>query len=109
METRDWARRWPFATSVRALFSDGRFALGQPLSEHRCIRSTERLCKIHRDTILRHLVTVGEGRNRLHDVLMNGLQVNLLELDEVWSYLGKKQKRLQPEDPVDFGDQYVFT
>lgn len=79
------------------------------LVEGNSIRSTERLCAIHRDTILRHLVTIGEGCQRLHDVLMTGLHVNLLELDEVWSYLGKKQKRVKPEDPAEFGDQYVFA
>ena len=79
------------------------------LVEGNSIRSTERLCKIHRDTILRHLVAIGEGCNRLHDVLMTDLHCNLLELDEVWSFLGKKQKRVKPQDPAEMGDQYVFT
>lgn len=79
------------------------------LVEGNSVRSTERLCAIHRDTILRHLVQIGEGCQRLHDALFVGLHCNLLELDEVWSYLGKKQKRVRPEDPAAFGDQYVFT
>lgn len=73
------------------------------------IRSTERLCRIHRDTILRHLVAIGEGCQRLHDVLFVGLHVNLLELDEVWAFLRKKQKRVTPSDPAEWGDQYTFT
>jgi IS1 family transposase len=79
------------------------------LVEGNSVRSTERLTGIHRDTILRHLLAVGEGCNRLHDALMRDLHVNLLEVDEVWSYLGKKQRRVRPEDPAEFGDQYVFT
>lgn len=79
------------------------------LVEGNSIRSTERLCGIHRDTILRHLLTIGEGCNRLHDILMMELHCNLLELDEVWGYIGKKQKRVKPEDSSEFGDQYVFT
>ena len=39
---------------------------------------------------------------------MRFLQVNRLELDELWSYVGKKQRRMQPTDPADLGDQYVF-
>lgn len=79
------------------------------LVEGNSVRSTERLTGIHRDTILRHLVAIGEGCNRLHDALMTELRCCMLEVDEVWSYLGKKAKRVRPEDPVEYGDQYVFT
>jgi hypothetical protein len=34
--------------------------------------------------------------------------VNCLELDELWSYVGKKQRRVKPDDSADLGDQYVF-
>lgn len=79
------------------------------LVEGNSVRSTERLTGIHRDTILRHLLAVGEGCNRLHDALMRDLHVNLLEVDEVWGYVGKKEKRVRPGDSDEFGDQYVFT
>jgi IS1 family transposase len=39
---------------------------------------------------------------------MQFVQVNRLELDELWSYVGKKQKRITPTDLADLGDQYVF-
>jgi hypothetical protein len=39
-------------------------------------------------------VRVGDGCAALHDRLMRDLHVNLLEFDEVWSFIGKKQKRL---------------
>jgi len=54
-------------------------------------------------------VRVGDGCTELHDRLMQFVQVNRLELDELWSYVGKKQKRITPTDPADLGDQYVFT
>ncbi len=72
------------------------------------IRATERLTGIHRDTIMRLGVRVGEGCAELHDRLMRGLRVNLIEVDEIWSFIGKKQKRLTPEDDADKGDAYVF-
>jgi hypothetical protein len=40
--------------------------------------------------------------------MMRFVQVNRLELDELWPYVGKKQKRVKPTDPADLGDQYVF-
>ncbi len=53
-------------------------------------------------------VRVGDGCAALHDEMMHFVQVNRLELDELWSYVGKKQKRITPTDPADLGDQYVF-
>lgn len=78
------------------------------LTEGCSIRATERLTGIHRDTIMRLGVRVGEGCAQLHDRLFQNLNVPLIELDEAWSYIGKKQKRLTPEDSPEKGDQYVF-
>jgi IS1 family transposase len=73
------------------------------------IRSTERLTGIHRDTIMRLGVRVGEGCRRLHDAMMRDLQVSFIELDEQWSFIGKKQRHVTPEDSKDKGDCYVFV
>ena len=43
----------------------------------------------------------------IHDALMHDLQVARIELDEVWAYVGKKQRRTAGE--ADKGDQYTFT
>jgi len=40
---------------------------------------------------------------------MQFVQVNRLELDELWSYVAKKQGKVKPTDPADIGDQYVFS
>ena len=39
---------------------------------------------------------------------MRDLEVQRLELDEAWSYVGKKQRQLKADDSTDMGDQYVF-
>ncbi|MGR3342615.1 MAG: hypothetical protein ACU0DI_05215 [Paracoccaceae bacterium] len=51
------------------------------LTEGVSIRATERLTDIHRDTIMRLGVRVGEGCADLHDRMMRGLQVPILEFD----------------------------
>ena len=79
------------------------------LTEGVSIRATERLTDIHRDTIMRLSVRVGEGCGRLHDHLIRDVQVAHIELDEVWSYVRKKQKKVKKEDGSDVGDQYLFT
>ncbi len=72
------------------------------------IRGTERLCGVNRETIGSLGLSVGEACRNLHDNLMTDLQVNVLEVDEIWSFIGKKQKRVKPTDDAEFGDQYTF-
>jgi IS1 family transposase len=90
------------------LTRDKQIAAISALTEGCSIRATERLTGIHRDTIMRLGVRVGQGCAALHDEMMQFVQVNRLKLDELWSYVGKKQKRVKPSDPADLGDQYLF-
>ncbi len=39
---------------------------------------------------------------------MVGVRVNRIELDEVWSFVGKKQKRVRPHEAFAKGDQYTY-
>jgi IS1 family transposase len=77
------------------------------LCEGMSIRSTERLTSIHRDTIMRLGLRVGAACTTLHDVMMRNLRVSQIELDELWSFVGKKERRRQ-RDEWDKGDFYSF-
>lgn len=79
------------------------------LTEGCSIRSVERLTEVHRDSVMRLGVRVGEGCARLHDRMMRDLQVNLIELDEQWDFIGKKQKRVRQGDPDEMGDVWLFV
>jgi IS1 family transposase len=78
------------------------------LSEGMSIRSVERLTGIHRDTVMRLGARVGRACAALHDQRMVHLEVTMIEMDELWGYVGKKQRRVQPTDGTEVGDQYVF-
>jgi IS1 family transposase len=78
------------------------------LTEGQSIRATERLTGIHRDTIMRLGERVGRGCAELHDRMMVGVRAGRLELDEIWGYVGKKQKRVQRHEISHKGDQYTF-
>ncbi|EAQ33536.1 hypothetical protein NB311A_09991 [Nitrobacter sp. Nb-311A] len=78
------------------------------LTEGQSIRATERLTGIHRDTIMRLGARVGRGCAELHDRMMVGVRAGRLELDEIWGYVGKKQKRVQRHEIAHKGDQYTF-
>jgi IS1 family transposase len=78
------------------------------LTEGVSIRAAERLTGVNRGTLLSLGVRIGQGCAALHDRLMRDLNVGRIELDEAWSFVGKKQARLAPEDGTDKGDQYIF-
>jgi hypothetical protein len=44
----------------------------------------------------------------LHDRIMVGVRTERLELDEAWSFVGKKQKNVLRHEINAKGDQYVF-
>ena len=52
------------------------------LVEGNSIRSVERMTGIHRDTIMRLTVRVGDGCDSLMDEMMRGLTCERLQLDE---------------------------
>ena len=78
------------------------------LTEGQSIRATERITGIHRDTIMRLGERIGRGCAELHDRMMVGLRVGRIELDEIWGYVGKKQKKVQRHEISHKGDQYTF-
>jgi IS1 family transposase len=78
------------------------------LSEGMSIRSVERLTGVHRDTIMRLGARVGRGCAELHDRMMVGLRIPRLECDELWQYVGCKQKNVTRANVAVRGDQYTF-
>jgi IS1 family transposase/uncharacterized protein YerC len=104
-----WAILQKWIAPMNILSLDQQVSVIAALTEGCSIRSIERLTGIHRDTVMRLGVRAGFGCAALHDRLMRDLNVNLLELDEVWSFIGKKQKRIGPNDLPEKGDCYIFT
>lgn len=65
---------------------------------------------IHRDTIMRLMVRVGNGCALLMDKKMRDLTCERLQLDELWAFVGMKQKRAaQLPERGEFGDAYTFV
>ena len=71
-------------------------------------RAVTRLTGTDRKTVARLALRVGRGCAELHDRMMVGIRVQRLELDEAWSFVGKKQKNVKRNEIFAKGDQYVF-
>jgi IS1 family transposase len=94
---------------VSHLTGDQQSAVIAALCEGVSIRATERLTGIHRDTIMRLGVKVGQGCNAVHGRLMVNLNVGRVELDEVWSFVKKKKKNVNDNDDAETtGDQFIY-
>lgn len=82
------------------------------LLEGSSIRSTERITRVHRDTICRLIVRFGDACRDFLDERMRGLTLTHLQFDEQWTYVAKKQSRLtttERETCCDVGDIYLWT
>jgi IS1 family transposase len=79
------------------------------LCEGSSIRATERLTGVHRDTVMRLGVRVGNACTALHDRTVRELIPSMIQLDEIWAYVSKKQGHLAEGDPEAWGDQYTFV
>jgi IS1 family transposase len=79
------------------------------LLEGNSVRSTERITGVHRDTICRLLVDTGDRCNDLLDGGMRNLRCGYVQCDEIWTYVGKKQRHVHDDDSPEVGDQWVFV
>ncbi len=85
------------------------FAL-KMLLEGMSIRSAERLLGIGRDAIIEAMFKAGERCQLFLEAKINGIPVNDVECDELWSFIGCKEKtRKRLNKPATLGDCYTFT
>ncbi len=75
------------------------------------VRTIERVTEVHRDTILRLLVLAGERCERLLANAIQNLPVLDVEADEMWGYVGMKEKAKGRErkDVAELGDAYTYV
>ena len=74
------------------------------LLEGNSVSSVERATEVHHTTILKLLVLAGEKCERIMAEKIRNVEVRDLELDELWSWIGCKQKRVRPGDDPNRGD-----
>src|SRR5689334_23182831 len=78
------------------------------LAEGSSIRAIERMTGINRNTIMNLGVRVGQGCAKILDAKMRDLHCRFLQFDEVWGFIGKKEKHRMPTDDPTLGDVWTF-
>lgn len=93
---------------ANVLPKDKQIAVINMLAEGSSIRAVERITGINRNTIMNLGVRVGQGCAKVLDEKMRNLTCNFLQFDEIWGFVGKKEKhRMIDEDPT-LGDVWTF-
>jgi IS1 family transposase len=82
------------------------------LCEGSSIRSVSRMTGVHGYTIGKLILGIGECCRNMMDEMFQGLELDHIEVDEMWTFVGKKQARLTAEDKAEcgtVGDVYLWT
>jgi len=87
---------------------DKKIAIIGALTEGSSIRSIERMTGVHRDTIMRLGVKIGQGCTRMMDTTMRELPCQRLEVDEIWGFVGKKQRSVKNGDSPEVGSVWTW-
>ena len=93
---------------ANVLSTDKQVAVISALAEGSGIRQIERMTGVHRDTIMRLGVRVGQGCAGLLDRKMRNLSCQQLQFDEIWGFIGKKERHCTVDDSPEVGNVWTF-
>lgn len=87
-----------------------RTAVVAALVEGNSIRSTARMTNVSKPTILKLLADLGEACAEYHDTHVRNVVARRVQCDEIWSYVGAKQKNVTEETAAQaWGDCWTWT
>ena len=70
--------------------------------------STSRIAEVQENTVSSLITEVGEGCAEFLRTRIRNFDASHLEIDEIWTFVKKKQKRVAAKDPATVGDAYTF-
>jgi IS1 family transposase len=79
------------------------------LVEGNSIRATVRMTGVAKNTIAKLLVDLGDACSAYQDRTLRGLHCERIQLDEIWAFVGAKQKNVKPGHNADYGDVWTFV
>jgi len=98
-------------TKMNVLSNEEKSFVLSCLVEGNSLRATTRITGVHRTTILRLLGAIAERCEGLSEFLLSNVRTRFIQVDEIWTFVQKKQKRCTPDEQKagEFADQYVFV
>jgi len=74
------------------------------------VRATARITSVDKKTVLRVLCRAADHAVRISTTLLRNLAVSECQLDEMWSFIGKKEAHLEPIEKLEgiLGDAWIW-
>lgn len=83
--------------SMNRLSKEDRIRVIAALCEGNSIRSTVRMTGVAKNTVAKLLVELGTACAKYQDEVFRGLRCERVQADEIWAFVGCKQKNVTPE------------
>jgi len=93
---------------ANVLPKDKQIAIIAGLAEGSSLRALTRITGVHRTTISNLAMRVGQGCAKLLDAKMRNLTCHYLQFEEIWGFVGKKEKHRKYTDSPELGDVWTF-
>ncbi len=96
---------------MNKLTTEKRVAVVAALVEGNSVRATARITNVSKPTILKLLAELGEACARYHDEHVRRLNSTRIQVDEIWSFIGAKQKNVSDEKRAEaaWGDCWTWN
>jgi IS1 family transposase len=94
---------------MNKLSSAKRTAVVAALVEGNSIRATVRMTGVAKNTVVKLLVDLGAACTRYQDETLRNLPCRRIQCDEIWSFVGAKDKNVPAEKAGKFGIGSVWT
>jgi IS1 family transposase len=96
---------------MNKLSMDKKAAVISGLVEGCSVRSVSRMTGVAKGTILRLLADIGMACAAFHDLTVRNVRAQRVQVDEIWSFVGAKQKNVTPEmrESRPCGDVWTFV
>ena len=79
------------------------------LVEGNSLRSCARMADVSLNTVTKLLVDIGEACEQFHKERVNNVRVRRLQCDEIWSFVGSKERHTTPEKKMEgWGDAWTW-
>jgi IS1 family transposase len=97
--------------SMNKLSNSEQATVIRALVEGNSIASTVRMTGIAKTTILRLMVAFSDACQKFHDEQVKGLTSKRIQMDEVWAFIGAKEKNasFEKKAKLQWGDAWTWT
>ena len=94
---------------MNKLSNEKRTQVVAALVEGASMLAVSRMTGVAKNTVSKLLADIGEACAAYQDKAFRNLKCKRIQCDEIWSFVGKKQKRVKPDEQYVFGLGDVYT